>query len=83
MRRHSDASALIARQAETPARDRPRPWGHQLGLKGSGSHNITIEGACIPDYLALPSVHISAIDVSEGSRGENPDYQFWYGDAAG
>jgi 3-hydroxy-9,10-secoandrosta-1,3,5(10)-triene-9,17-dione monooxygenase len=112
-------------------------WGHQLGLKGSGSHSITIDGARIPDYFALPGVHISEIDVSAGtpgrtlhgnpeygggpisymnmeiaalavgmaqgaldvyeellrrrttllppivSRGENPDYQFWYGDAAG
>lgn len=112
-------------------------WGSQLGLKGSGSHSITIEGARIPGYLALPGVHISQIDVSGGTpgralhdnpeygggpisymnmeiaalavgiaqgaldvyeellrcrttllppitgRGENPDYQFWYGDATG
>jgi 3-hydroxy-9,10-secoandrosta-1,3,5(10)-triene-9,17-dione monooxygenase len=112
-------------------------WGHQLGLKGSGSHSITMEGARIPDHLVLPNVHLSLIDVAEGTagltlhgnpqyggglisyqnmevaalavgmaqgaldvyeellrqrttvlppivgRGENPDYQFWYGDAAG
>jgi 3-hydroxy-9,10-secoandrosta-1,3,5(10)-triene-9,17-dione monooxygenase len=112
-------------------------WGHQLGLRGSGSHSITIEGGRIPGYLTLPGVHLSLIDVAEGtpgpalhgnpeyggglisymnmevaalavgmaqgaldvyeellrsrmtllppivSRGENPDYQFWYGDATG
>jgi 3-hydroxy-9,10-secoandrosta-1,3,5(10)-triene-9,17-dione monooxygenase len=112
-------------------------WGCQLGLRGSGSHSITISAARIPDHLALPGVHISEIDVSAGTpgrvlhgnpeygggpisymnmeiaalavgmaqgaldvyedllrrrttllppivgRGENPDYQFWYGDATG
>jgi 3-hydroxy-9,10-secoandrosta-1,3,5(10)-triene-9,17-dione monooxygenase len=112
-------------------------WGHQLGLKGSGSHSITMEGARIPDYLTLPGVHLSLTDPAEAtpgralhghpeyggglisymnmevaalavgmaqgaldvyeellrsrttllppivSRGKNPDYQFWYGDATG
>ncbi|HEY1624249.1 MAG TPA: acyl-CoA dehydrogenase family protein [Streptosporangiaceae bacterium] len=53
-------------------------WGDQLGLRGSGSHSITIEGARIPDHLALPGVHISMIDVSEGTPGRalhgNPEY---------
>jgi len=110
-------------------------WGRQLGLKGSGSHSITVEDAVIPGDLALPGVHISEIEVVGGtpgrtlhnnpeygggplsymtmeiaalavgmaqgaldvyedllrrrmtlqppivSRGENPDYQFWFGEA--
>lgn len=112
-------------------------WGQQLGLRGSGSHSITIENGRIPGHLALPGVHISYVDVTAGTPGrtlhgnpeygggllaytnfvnaamavgmaqgalevyedlmrqrstlvppivprhENPDYQFWYGDAVG
>jgi 3-hydroxy-9,10-secoandrosta-1,3,5(10)-triene-9,17-dione monooxygenase len=112
-------------------------WGHQLGLRGSGSHSIVIENGQIPGHLALPGVHISYVDMTAGTPGrtlhgnpeygggqlaytnfvnaamavgmaqgaldvyedllrqrstlvppfmprhENPDYQFWYGDAVG
>jgi 3-hydroxy-9,10-secoandrosta-1,3,5(10)-triene-9,17-dione monooxygenase len=111
-------------------------WGHQLGLRGSGSHSIVMENGWIPGYLALPGVHIGEVDVTPGtpgellhgnpeyaggqlsylnmepaalalgmaraalevyeellpratlippgiSRAEHPDYQFWYGEAAG
>jgi 3-hydroxy-9,10-secoandrosta-1,3,5(10)-triene-9,17-dione monooxygenase len=53
-------------------------WGAQLGLKGSGSHSITIDHARIPGHLALPGVHISDVDVSGGTPGRtlhgNPEY---------
>lgn len=112
-------------------------WGSQLGLKGSGSHSITIQDGRIPEYLALPGTHLSEVSVTDGtpgralhgnpqygggqlsymvleaaalavgiaqgaldayadlmrtrttllppivSRTEDPDYQFWYGEAAG
>jgi 3-hydroxy-9,10-secoandrosta-1,3,5(10)-triene-9,17-dione monooxygenase len=111
-------------------------WGDQLGLKGSGSHGITVENAVVPEYLTMPG-HVSEMAVDQGtpglalhgnpeygggplsymnmevaalavgmargaldiyeemlrtrttllppivSRAENPDYQFWYGDALG
>ncbi|MFI5621385.1 acyl-CoA dehydrogenase family protein [Streptomyces sp. NPDC051567] len=111
-------------------------WGQQLGLKGSGSHSITIEGAHVPDRCTLP-LHMSQVTVTAGtpglalhgnpmygggplsvmvledaalaigmaqgaldtyeelmrsrrtifppvvSRTEDPDFQFWYGEAAG
>jgi 3-hydroxy-9,10-secoandrosta-1,3,5(10)-triene-9,17-dione monooxygenase len=53
-------------------------WGQLLGLKGSGSHSITIPGAHVPGYLALPSVHLANISVSGGTPGQalhgNPEY---------
>src|SRR5581483_2620609 len=33
-------------------------WGSQLGLRGSGSHGITMDGARIPDRFTLPH-HLS------------------------
>lgn len=112
-------------------------WGQQLGLKGSGSHSITIDNGQIPSHFALEGVHLSEVTVTEGTpgrelhgnpqygggqlgymvleaaalavgiaqgaldayadlmrtrttllppivgRAEDPDYQFWYGEAAG
>lgn len=112
-------------------------WGGQLGLKGSGSHSIVVEGGRIPEYFAIEGVHVSEAGVTHGTpgrelhgnpeygggplsfmnlevaalavgmaqgaldayedlmrtrmtvlppavrRAENPDYQFWYGEAAG
>jgi 3-hydroxy-9,10-secoandrosta-1,3,5(10)-triene-9,17-dione monooxygenase len=112
-------------------------WGGQLGLRGSGSHSITIRDGRIPGCFALPGTHLSEVTVTEGtpgrtlhgnpqygggqlsymvleaaalavgiaqgaldayadlmrtrttllppivSRAEDPDYQFWYGEAAG
>jgi 3-hydroxy-9,10-secoandrosta-1,3,5(10)-triene-9,17-dione monooxygenase len=112
-------------------------WGQQLGLRGSGSHSITIGNAYVPGHLALPDVQYLQLDVTAGTPGrtlhgnpeygggllayvmmvnasmavgmaqgalevyenllcqrstsvppivrrhENPDYQFWYGDAVG
>lgn len=111
-------------------------WGDQLGLRGSGSHGITIENGRIPEHFALPDTHLSEITVTGGTpgrllhgpeygggplsfmnleiaalavgmalgaldayedmmrdrttllppivaRAQNPDYQFWYGEAAG
>ncbi|WP_412543662.1 acyl-CoA dehydrogenase family protein [Longispora sp. K20-0274] len=53
-------------------------WGQQLGLKGSGSHSITVENGRIPDYCGLDDTHISDIDVTGGTPGlalhGNPQY---------
>jgi 3-hydroxy-9,10-secoandrosta-1,3,5(10)-triene-9,17-dione monooxygenase len=53
-------------------------WGNQLGLKGSGSHSITIENGHIPDYFALESTHLSQVDVTGGTPGRqlhnNPEF---------
>lgn len=43
-------------------------WGTQLGLRGSGSHSITIDGAYIPDRFTLP-YHLSQADVTSGTEG--------------
>jgi 3-hydroxy-9,10-secoandrosta-1,3,5(10)-triene-9,17-dione monooxygenase len=112
-------------------------WGRQLGLKGSGSHSITIKNRQIPEYFVLSAVHLANVTVTGGTpgrslhnnaeygggplsfmnlemaslavgiaqgaldayedlmrtrttvfqpvvyRAENPDYQSWYGEAAG
>ena len=53
-------------------------WGRHLGLRGSGSHSITISGARVPDYFALRSVHVVNTDVTAGTPGidlhGNPQY---------
>jgi len=53
-------------------------WGQQLGLRGSGSHSITMENGHIPDYLALPGVQIAEYDATSGTPGRtlhgNPEY---------
>jgi 3-hydroxy-9,10-secoandrosta-1,3,5(10)-triene-9,17-dione monooxygenase len=110
-------------------------WGGQLGLNGSGSHSIVMEGGRIPGHFAIERTHASQAAVDEGTpglrlhgrpeyaggplsfmnlevaalavgmatgaldayeelmrtrttvvppivgRAENPDYQFWYGEA--
>jgi 3-hydroxy-9,10-secoandrosta-1,3,5(10)-triene-9,17-dione monooxygenase len=52
-------------------------WGQQLGLKGSGSHSITIDNARIPDHYTL-ATHLSQLSVTEGTPGRilhgNPEY---------
>lgn len=53
-------------------------WGEQLGLKGSGSHSITIEDGHIPDAFTVPGFHLSTSPVSERTPGrelhDNPEY---------
>lgn len=53
-------------------------WGTQLGLRGSGSHSITIEQGWIPAHFALDAVHLSQVSVTGGTPGRslhgNPDY---------
>ncbi len=53
-------------------------WGQQLGLRGSGSHSIRLDGGHIPSHLALPGVSIAEHDVSAGTPGRtlhgNPEY---------
>jgi 3-hydroxy-9,10-secoandrosta-1,3,5(10)-triene-9,17-dione monooxygenase len=53
-------------------------WGHHLGLRGSGSHSITIPGAFVPDRYTLRSTHIANVSVTSGTPGlaihRNPEY---------
>ncbi|GHJ44210.1 hypothetical protein Cs7R123_15520 [Catellatospora sp. TT07R-123] len=44
-------------------------WGDMLGLKGSGSHTVTIENGRIPGYCAIEGVHVSTVDVTGGTPG--------------
>jgi 3-hydroxy-9,10-secoandrosta-1,3,5(10)-triene-9,17-dione monooxygenase len=52
-------------------------WGRQLGLKGSGSHSITMDGGLVPAHFTLPT-HVSQVDVTGGTPGlalhGNPEY---------
>jgi 3-hydroxy-9,10-secoandrosta-1,3,5(10)-triene-9,17-dione monooxygenase len=52
-------------------------WGRQLGLKGSGSHSITMDDARIPEHFTLDTHH-SLVDVTQGTPGlrlhHNPEY---------
>lgn len=51
-------------------------WGGQLGLRGSGSHSIAIDGAVVPEHFTLP-YHLSQADVTAGTPGRElhgPDY---------
>ncbi|GGS57922.1 hypothetical protein GCM10010171_61180 [Actinokineospora fastidiosa] len=52
-------------------------WGQQLGLRGSGSHSITIEDGFIPDHYTIPG-HMSQYSVADGTPGVrlhgNPEY---------
>jgi 3-hydroxy-9,10-secoandrosta-1,3,5(10)-triene-9,17-dione monooxygenase len=52
-------------------------WGNQLGLKGSGSHSITIENGHIPADFLLDT-HMSLYTVSDQTPGVqlhvNPQY---------
>jgi 3-hydroxy-9,10-secoandrosta-1,3,5(10)-triene-9,17-dione monooxygenase len=43
-------------------------WGGQLGLKGSGSHSITLENAHIPAHFAL-GTHLSRYSVTAETPG--------------
>jgi 3-hydroxy-9,10-secoandrosta-1,3,5(10)-triene-9,17-dione monooxygenase len=53
-------------------------WGDNLGLKGSGSHSITIENGRVPAGFVLPGVHLSLSTVTDGTPGRtvhgNPEY---------
>jgi 3-hydroxy-9,10-secoandrosta-1,3,5(10)-triene-9,17-dione monooxygenase len=53
-------------------------WGQQLGLRGSGSHSITMENGHVPDYLGIPGLLIAEYDATSGSPGRtlhgNPEY---------
>jgi 3-hydroxy-9,10-secoandrosta-1,3,5(10)-triene-9,17-dione monooxygenase len=52
-------------------------WGGQLGLKGSGSHSIRMDGAFVPEHLTLDG-HMSQFSVAGGTPGfrlhGNPQY---------
>ncbi len=53
-------------------------WGSQLGLKGSGSHSVSIEKAHIPAHFGLPGIHLGLHSVADGTPGRelhgNPMY---------
>ena len=53
-------------------------WGHTLGLKGSGSNSIVLDGGRIPEYFALPNTQMLQVDNSGGTPGQrlhgNPMY---------
>ncbi|MER6621987.1 MULTISPECIES: acyl-CoA dehydrogenase family protein [unclassified Streptomyces] len=62
--------------AERSQFERLDDWGDQLGLKGSGSHSIRIEGARIPAHRTLPG-HLSQIPVTDELPGRTlhgPEY---------
>lgn len=46
-------------------------WGRQLGLKGSGSHSISMAGARIPEHYAQLGSHLSLVDVTKGTPGRD------------
>ncbi|MEV7008172.1 acyl-CoA dehydrogenase family protein [Streptosporangium sp. NPDC051022] len=86
---HFIGHALVAGEQGQPPRplmfliprDRLRvldDWGRQLGLKGSGSHSITVENARIPDHFVLDATHLSDVTVTGGTPGltlhGNPQY---------
>ena len=53
-------------------------WGDLLGLKGSGSHSITLERARIPAHFAVEGMNMVEADVAGGTPGSrlhgNPMY---------
>ncbi|MGW3892460.1 acyl-CoA dehydrogenase family protein [Micromonospora chokoriensis] len=53
-------------------------WGQLMGLRGSGSHSITMKNSHIPDHLAQPGVRIVEHDATSGTPGRtlhgNPEY---------
>ena len=65
---------FIAPRSEWRRKD---DWGGTLGLRGSGSHSITMDGARIPAHLAR-RMHLSQITVLDGTPGQrlhgNPMY---------
>jgi 3-hydroxy-9,10-secoandrosta-1,3,5(10)-triene-9,17-dione monooxygenase len=44
-------------------------WGDQLGLRGSGSHSIVLQGCRVPDHWVLERTNMIDIDVSGGTPG--------------
>lgn len=44
-------------------------WGRTLGLKGSGSHTVDIDGAVIPDRYVLGGTNISEMSIDGGTPG--------------
>lgn len=53
-------------------------WGQQLGLKGSGSHSISIENGHIPDYFTL-GTHMSQVTITEDIPGRRLHNNRQYG----
>jgi 3-hydroxy-9,10-secoandrosta-1,3,5(10)-triene-9,17-dione monooxygenase len=56
---------LVPRDAWTMLDD----WGDQLGLRGSGSHSIVLQGARVPDHYVLERTNMIDVDVSAGTPG--------------
>jgi 3-hydroxy-9,10-secoandrosta-1,3,5(10)-triene-9,17-dione monooxygenase len=53
-------------------------WGQQLGLKGSGSHSITIRDGRIPDHFTK-SLHLSEVSMTDGAPGRELHGNHQYG----
>jgi 3-hydroxy-9,10-secoandrosta-1,3,5(10)-triene-9,17-dione monooxygenase len=53
-------------------------WGDALGMKGSGSQSVRLDGARIPAHFALEDTWLVDVDVSDGTPGSrlhgNPMY---------
>jgi 3-hydroxy-9,10-secoandrosta-1,3,5(10)-triene-9,17-dione monooxygenase len=53
-------------------------WGDLLGLRGSGSNTVRLDGGFVPDGWALPDHQLVEVDVSGGTPGSrlhaNPMY---------
>ncbi|GAA4634289.1 acyl-CoA dehydrogenase family protein [Actinoallomurus vinaceus] len=44
-------------------------WGDQLGLRGSGSHSVVLDGGRVPDHYVLERTNMMDVDVSGGTPG--------------
>lgn len=56
---------LAPKEAYTIVHD----WGDIIGLKGSGSHSITFDGAEVPAHWTLEDTFVADVDVSQGTPG--------------
>jgi 3-hydroxy-9,10-secoandrosta-1,3,5(10)-triene-9,17-dione monooxygenase len=56
---------LAPKEAYTIVQD----WGDIIGLKGSGSHSITFDGAEVPGPWTMENTFVADVDVSHGTPG--------------
>lgn len=66
---HDDRPGVSAFIAPRDAFTVEADWGNTLGLRGSGSHSVTFDGAVIPAEFVLEGVAQTTIDVSNGTPG--------------
>jgi len=43
-------------------------WGNMIGLRGSGSHSVRVDGAFVPEHM-VHSLNLLDVDVSDGTPG--------------